>query len=218
MHLVVAARRGLSVTGDGVTALTLSLLEPTVQMLFFYLHETLWERQAQRRPVGRRARVRCGGGRLPIAGLRPPQRAAAQRLNPREPTMPTSTWTRFAQWLVQRLAGLAPCHGYKKRTALDESGFSVQKNRKALQIQRNLLIKNPAHQGVQGGWARGRRRLKSSVILAVLITSRHLLISLFRNTTDSLGDRPEGSTPTASSLVFTSSWGRIWRSRGTGGR
>ena len=41
---------------------------------------------------------------------------------------------------------------------------------------------------------------QSSVILAVLITSRHLLISLFRNTTDSLGDRPEGSTPMGGSL------------------
>ncbi|WP_376750748.1 DUF2061 domain-containing protein [Comamonas terrigena] len=37
-----------TVTGSWIQALTLSLLEPTVQMIFFYLHEKLWERRALR--------------------------------------------------------------------------------------------------------------------------------------------------------------------------
>lgn len=45
VHLVVAASVAYSVTGDWVAALTLSLLEPTVQMLFFFIHEKLWEQQ-----------------------------------------------------------------------------------------------------------------------------------------------------------------------------
>lgn len=48
MHLVVAASVAYAVTGDLVAALTLSLLEPTVQMLTFYLHERFWERKARR--------------------------------------------------------------------------------------------------------------------------------------------------------------------------
>lgn len=49
MHLVVAAGVAYSVTGDWVVALTLSLLEPTVQMFFYYVHERLWQRRAQAR-------------------------------------------------------------------------------------------------------------------------------------------------------------------------
>ncbi len=45
MHLVVAASVAYAVTGDWLTALTLSLLEPTVQMLSFYLHERVWEKK-----------------------------------------------------------------------------------------------------------------------------------------------------------------------------
>ncbi|WP_051519325.1 DUF2061 domain-containing protein [Comamonas aquatica] len=63
VHLVVAAGVAYAVTGDGVAALTLSLLEPTVQMLFFYLHETLWERQAQRRQA-------AASPQLPVCGHR----------------------------------------------------------------------------------------------------------------------------------------------------
>ncbi|MGE6210785.1 DUF2061 domain-containing protein [Comamonas aquatica] len=63
VHLVVAAGVAYAVTGDGVAALTLSLLEPTVQMLFFYLHETLWERQGQRRQS-------AAGPQLPVCGHR----------------------------------------------------------------------------------------------------------------------------------------------------
>lgn len=48
LHLVVAACVAFAVTGDWMQAVTLSLLEPTVQMLFFFLHEKLWERRALR--------------------------------------------------------------------------------------------------------------------------------------------------------------------------
>ena len=49
VHLVVAASVAYAVTGDLMLALTLSLLEPTVQMAFFYLHEKLWEKKLQRK-------------------------------------------------------------------------------------------------------------------------------------------------------------------------
>ncbi|WP_234688499.1 DUF2061 domain-containing protein [Comamonas aquatica] len=70
VHLVVAAGVAYAVTGDGVAALTLSLLEPTVQMLFFYLHETLWERQAQRRPSAAGPCAAADGPQLPVCGHR----------------------------------------------------------------------------------------------------------------------------------------------------
>lgn len=71
VHLVVAAGVAYAVTGDWVAALTLSLLEPTVQMLFFYLHETLWERQAQRRPsVAVPCAAAAAGSQLPVCGHR----------------------------------------------------------------------------------------------------------------------------------------------------
>ncbi|MDH1812827.1 DUF2061 domain-containing protein [Comamonas aquatica] len=71
VHLVVAAGVAYAVTGDWVAALTLSLLEPTVQMLFFYLHETLWERQAQRRPsAAGPCAAAVAGPQLPVCGHR----------------------------------------------------------------------------------------------------------------------------------------------------
>ena len=48
LHIGVASMVAYTVTGNWMQALTLSLLEPTVQMVFFYLHEKLWERRAQR--------------------------------------------------------------------------------------------------------------------------------------------------------------------------
>lgn len=47
VHLTVAAGVAYAVTGDLLVALTLSLLEPTVQMIFFYLHEKAWEKKTQ---------------------------------------------------------------------------------------------------------------------------------------------------------------------------
>lgn len=49
VHLSVAAMVAWAVTGDLLVALTLSLLEPTVQMLFFFLHEKAWEKKSQRK-------------------------------------------------------------------------------------------------------------------------------------------------------------------------
>lgn len=48
LHIVVASLVAYAVTGDWVKALTLSLLEPTVQMAFYYLHEKLWDRRTRR--------------------------------------------------------------------------------------------------------------------------------------------------------------------------
>lgn len=48
LHICVASLVAYTVTGNWMQALTLSLLEPTVQMAFFYVHEKLWERRAQR--------------------------------------------------------------------------------------------------------------------------------------------------------------------------
>ena len=48
VHLTVAAAVAFAVTGDLLVALTLSLLEPTVQMFFFFLHEKAWEKKSQR--------------------------------------------------------------------------------------------------------------------------------------------------------------------------
>ena len=48
MHITVAAAVGYAVTGDVWLALTLSLLEPTVQAVAFFFHEKAWERWSQR--------------------------------------------------------------------------------------------------------------------------------------------------------------------------
>lgn len=49
MHIAVAALVAYAVTGSLWMALTLSLLEPTVQAVAFFLHEKVWER-SERRP------------------------------------------------------------------------------------------------------------------------------------------------------------------------
>jgi uncharacterized membrane protein len=43
VHVTVAAWVAYAVTGDLITSLTLSLLEPTVQAFAFFAHEKLWE-------------------------------------------------------------------------------------------------------------------------------------------------------------------------------
>lgn len=45
LHIVVAAGVGYAVTGSFWMALTLSLLEPTVQAVAFFFHEKVWERR-----------------------------------------------------------------------------------------------------------------------------------------------------------------------------
>ncbi|MDO5691256.1 MAG: DUF2061 domain-containing protein [Pseudomonadota bacterium] len=44
MHISVAALVGYAVTGSLLMALTLSLLEPTVQAVAFFFHEKAWAR------------------------------------------------------------------------------------------------------------------------------------------------------------------------------
>lgn len=49
MHITVAALVGYAVTGNLWMALTLSLVEPTVQAVAFFFHEKAWQRIGQRR-------------------------------------------------------------------------------------------------------------------------------------------------------------------------
>ena len=44
MHIVVAALVAYAVTGNLWMAITLSLVEPTVQAVAFFFHEKAWER------------------------------------------------------------------------------------------------------------------------------------------------------------------------------
>ncbi len=45
MHLVVAIGVAFALTGDWLIALSIGLIEPFVQTLFFALHERVWERK-----------------------------------------------------------------------------------------------------------------------------------------------------------------------------
>jgi uncharacterized membrane protein len=49
VHITVAALVGFAVTGNLWMALTLSLVEPTVQAFAFFFHEKAWERLGQRK-------------------------------------------------------------------------------------------------------------------------------------------------------------------------
>lgn len=51
VHITVAAFVAYAVTGDLLMAFTLSLLEPTVQAVAFFLHEKVWERWGSNKPV-----------------------------------------------------------------------------------------------------------------------------------------------------------------------
>ena len=54
VHITVAAAVAYAVTGDFLLALTLSLLEPTVQAFAFLFHEKAWQRwggQRQAQPA-----------------------------------------------------------------------------------------------------------------------------------------------------------------------
>lgn len=51
MHIVVAATVAYAVTGNFWAALTLSLLEPSVQAVAYFFHERAWaRREAQANP------------------------------------------------------------------------------------------------------------------------------------------------------------------------
>ena len=43
-HMSVAAVVAYAVTGDWVAALTLSMLEPTVQAVVYFFHERAWQK------------------------------------------------------------------------------------------------------------------------------------------------------------------------------
>lgn len=47
MHITVAMLVGYFVTGNIWMAITLSLLEPTVQAFAYFFHERIWEKKAQ---------------------------------------------------------------------------------------------------------------------------------------------------------------------------
>lgn len=48
-HITVAAVVAYALTGDVIVALTLSLLEPTVQAFVFFFHERIWQSIAEKR-------------------------------------------------------------------------------------------------------------------------------------------------------------------------
>lgn len=50
LHISVAALVAYAVTGDLVAAITLSLLEPTVQAIVFFFHEKAWQRASLQSP------------------------------------------------------------------------------------------------------------------------------------------------------------------------
>lgn len=47
MHITVAMLIGYFVTGSLWMAITLSLLEPTVQAVAYFIHERIWDKKAQ---------------------------------------------------------------------------------------------------------------------------------------------------------------------------
>jgi uncharacterized membrane protein len=51
LHITVAAAVAYAVTGSFWTALTLSLVEPTVQAFAFFFHEKAWQRAERRSAV-----------------------------------------------------------------------------------------------------------------------------------------------------------------------
>jgi uncharacterized membrane protein len=56
MHLTVAIAVAYAISGDWAVALSIGILEPLVQTLFFAGHEKLWERKtAAKRPAGKLA-------------------------------------------------------------------------------------------------------------------------------------------------------------------
>ena len=59
MHILVASCVAYAVTGNLVSAFTLSLLEPTVQMFFFFVHEKLWEKKVRVQQQVRRILPLC---------------------------------------------------------------------------------------------------------------------------------------------------------------
>jgi len=57
LHISVAAAVAYAVTGQLWMALTLSLLEPSVQAVAFFFHEKFWERRQRRQQAATAAAV-----------------------------------------------------------------------------------------------------------------------------------------------------------------
>lgn len=65
MHIAVAAAVAYAITGNLWMAVTLSLVEPTVQAFAFFFHEKAWDRLGRRRVERRRqAGARAPSGLL----------------------------------------------------------------------------------------------------------------------------------------------------------
>ena len=54
-HITVAAAVAYAVTGSWVAAVTLSLLEPTVQAIVYFFHEKIWSRYDRQKVSNRDA-------------------------------------------------------------------------------------------------------------------------------------------------------------------
>ncbi|TSE25826.1 hypothetical protein Tsedi_01050 [Tepidimonas sediminis] len=70
MHITVAMTVAYAVTGSWLAALTLSLLEPTVQAVAYFFHERAWarleRREAAHAPAAKAATIPPGA--LPAGG------------------------------------------------------------------------------------------------------------------------------------------------------
>ncbi len=51
VHITVAALVAYGITGNFVAAITLSLLEPTVQAFVFFFHEKFWQQKEQQSDI-----------------------------------------------------------------------------------------------------------------------------------------------------------------------
>lgn len=58
VHILVASMVAYAVTGNLKLAITLSLLEPTVQAFAFFFHEKAWERLGKRKRASNSGRAR----------------------------------------------------------------------------------------------------------------------------------------------------------------
>ena len=56
-HITVAAAVAYAVTGSWVAAVTLSLLEPTVQTIVYFFHEKIWSRYERNQKTRPHAQV-----------------------------------------------------------------------------------------------------------------------------------------------------------------
>lgn len=54
MHLTVAIGVAYALSGDWAVALSIGLIEPAVQAVFFAFHERAWERKGRRRAAADR--------------------------------------------------------------------------------------------------------------------------------------------------------------------